>query len=354
MNSAAPTSSTSASPISVTTSSARALFCRNPLPDRPLLSLIVVFRSIARRLQRRNQAEDEAGGERDDRGERQHAPVDADAGPVDADARNVAGVDGQQRADADHADHQPEHAAHRRQHDALGQQLPHDAAAAGADRGADRDLALADGRAHQQQVGDVGARDQQDEGDRAQQHPQRRSDVADDDLLHRRDAEAALAAQRVRKRLAELLRGLLQLRGGGGERDARFQAAGGQEEMALHHAVRIDLKRQPDIRRARRRLDGFGIERAQHADHFVRLAVERQLAADDRRVAAEAALPEPFAQDDDVAAVRQVFRRRQRSGPATTGAPNSRKKSALTWAVAICSGSPSVRLTTLNRYADTS
>ena len=40
--------------------------------------------------------------------------------------------------------------------------------------------------------------------------------------------------------------------------------------------------------------------------------------------------------------------------PATTGAPKSRKKSALTSAVATCSGSPSVRLTALNRYAETS
>ena len=40
--------------------------------------------------------------------------------------------------------------------------------------------------------------------------------------------------------------------------------------------------------------------------------------------------------------------------PSATGAPNRRKKSALTWAVAICSGSPSVRLTALKRYAETS
>ena len=103
------------------------------------------------------------------------------------------------------AKRQPEHAAHQRQHDALGQQLPHDPAAAGAHRRADRDLPLADGRAHQQQVRDIRARDQQDEGDRAQQHPQRRPHVADDDLLHRLDAEAALAAQRVGKLLAELV-----------------------------------------------------------------------------------------------------------------------------------------------------
>ncbi len=143
--------------------------------------------------------------------------------------------------------------------------------------------------------------------DRAEQHPQRRPDVADDDLLHRLDAEAGLAAERVRERLAELGRRLLQLRVRGRERDARLEAAGGEEEVPLHRAVRIDLKRQPEIRRPDRRLDGFGVERAEHADDFVGLAVQRELAADDRRVAAEAPLPEPFAQHDDVSAVRQIF-----------------------------------------------
>ena len=80
MNSAAPTSSTSASPISLTTSSARALFCRNPLPERPLLSLSVVFRSARDACSAGTRPKTRPVSERDDRGKRQHAPVDADAG----------------------------------------------------------------------------------------------------------------------------------------------------------------------------------------------------------------------------------------------------------------------------------
>ena len=73
---------------------------------------------------------------------------------------------------------QPEHAAGQREQDAFGQQLPDDAAASRADGRADRDLALAARRAHEQQVGDVRARDQQDEADGAEQDPERRPDVA--------------------------------------------------------------------------------------------------------------------------------------------------------------------------------
>ena len=64
MSSAEPTSSTSASATSTTTRIERALFCRNPVPERPLLSFSVVVRSVLRALQRRDQAEDDAGAER--------------------------------------------------------------------------------------------------------------------------------------------------------------------------------------------------------------------------------------------------------------------------------------------------
>ena len=85
-------------------------------------------------------------------------------------------------------------------------------AAARAHRRADGDLAPANGRAHEQQVRDVGARNQQDEGHRADQHPQRAADVANDDVLHRIEAERGLAAERGREHLAEFRRRLAQLR----------------------------------------------------------------------------------------------------------------------------------------------
>ena len=62
-------------------------------------------------------------------------------------------------------------------------------AAAGADGGADRHLAAPADGAGQQQVRDVGAGDEQDEADGADEDPQRAAHVADDLLAQRHDAE---------------------------------------------------------------------------------------------------------------------------------------------------------------------
>ena len=67
----------------------------------------------------------------------------------------------------------PATAAGRRQHQALDQQLTHDAAARRAERQPQRHLALTRGAARQQQIRDVRARNQQHAGDDRHQHPQR-------------------------------------------------------------------------------------------------------------------------------------------------------------------------------------
>ena len=138
----------------------------------------------ARRLQRRYEAEDQAGQQRNRDGEGEHAPVDADPPAVEADARDVARVQRQQRADADDTQDHADRAAGGRKGDTFGQELADDAAAAGADRGADRHLAPPDGRANEEKIRDIRARDQQDERDRADQHEQRRAHVAHHDLLN--------------------------------------------------------------------------------------------------------------------------------------------------------------------------
>ena len=65
ISSADPTSSSSASATSTTTRIERALFWRKPVPERPPLSLSVVREIGPRALQRRDQAEDNAGADRD-------------------------------------------------------------------------------------------------------------------------------------------------------------------------------------------------------------------------------------------------------------------------------------------------
>jgi hypothetical protein len=70
-------------------------------------------------------------------------------------------------------------ATERRQHGALGQQLPHDAPPAGADREPDGNLPASCRRPRQQQIGDIGAGDQQHQADRSHQQLQRQREIGD-------------------------------------------------------------------------------------------------------------------------------------------------------------------------------
>ncbi len=72
-----------------------------------------------------------------------------------------------------------EQAARERQHHALRQQRAGDPAAAGAERGTHGELLMAPFRAHQEQVRDVAAGDEQHDADGCQQNPENLSDVAD-------------------------------------------------------------------------------------------------------------------------------------------------------------------------------
>ena len=137
----------------------------------------------------------------------------AGAGQMTADSSET-----RRRGDGDAEDRQPRHALRPEQVDhlqagggesqadrpsrecqqhALGQELPHDAASIGAERDADRDLALAGDAARQQQIGDVGAGDEQDAGDRRGQQRQRRPRRADDLLVQRHHAEGQAAVGRI-------------------------------------------------------------------------------------------------------------------------------------------------------------
>ena len=82
------------------------------------------------------------------------------------------------RRSAHQASSSPASPAGDSQHAAFGEELTHQPAASGAERGAHGQLALPRRSAREQQVRDVGAGDQQDECDGAEQHEQRRPDVA--------------------------------------------------------------------------------------------------------------------------------------------------------------------------------
>ena len=148
----------------------------------------------ARRLQRREQTESQAGDEGDTEGEEHDGAVQADG----LEPRNVGRLSGHQRPGRPVGDHQADDAAGKAEDDRLGQQLPEQPAAAGPHRHADRELTLTRRRTRQQQVGDVRAGDQQHQADRTEQHEERPLHVTDDHVAQRSGGKRK-AGVRVRK-----------------------------------------------------------------------------------------------------------------------------------------------------------
>src|SRR5579864_4186278 len=118
-------------------------------------------------LESRDQAEYDAGDDGNKNRKAQNSPVHSDQRPVQSDARKTGRVDRHEGANPGETENQPQHASGQGKHDALGEQLPDNPAASGADRRPDGDLASPSRGSRQQQIGDVGTGDQQDEADRA-------------------------------------------------------------------------------------------------------------------------------------------------------------------------------------------
>ena len=98
---------------------------------------------------------------------------------------------------ASDASEQPGDAAGDREQEALGHEMTNETSAAGAERAPHRHLLAPAERARQQQVGDVGAGDQQHERDGAEQDGERAPHFADHLFLQRHDAERQAAVGRI-------------------------------------------------------------------------------------------------------------------------------------------------------------
>ncbi len=105
------------------------------------------------------QTEDEAGQQCDTKREGEHIPIDADG----VETRDVSRVHRANDGEADARNDKTGGATQHSEQQALGQQLAHEPAPRCAERGSNRDFPLPSAGARQQQVGDVGARDQQHE-----------------------------------------------------------------------------------------------------------------------------------------------------------------------------------------------
>jgi hypothetical protein len=246
----------------------------------------------ARQPQRRGQAARDAAHERQRGGETERHRIDVRL----LEARHVLRAPGDDGRDEPAREQQTHEGRRQRQDDAFGQQLPHDAPPAGAERRAQGDLAPARGAAGQQQVRDVAARDEQHHPDRGEQHEEPRLVVADEAVSERRRRVAQLAGI-LRKVVTEPYRDGLELLLRLLRRRARLQSPVDAEVVLV---VQDFLRRRKRDRGPQLFAVGREIERLRHdARDQVAGAVHPGRAADDRGVAAETARPQPMAQDDD-------------------------------------------------------
>ncbi len=179
----------------------------------------------------------------------------------------------------------PTSAAQHRDQQRLGHQLPGHAARFGAEREANRQFLLAGLGAHQEQVGDVRTRDQQHQSDGAEQNPQHGADVADDidferphqrcepriveHLLGKAGRQLEALGQRWQQAL-DVGVGLRNGHAGLEPRQALEVEAGGVNGRA------VDLQRKNHLRVGGEKPKVF----REHADHFVRIAVDRHALPD--------------------------------------------------------------------------
>src|SRR5262249_1370120 len=194
-----------------------------------------------------------------------------------------------------------EDAADDREEQALGEHLADEAAAARAERDADRELALPDRRPREEEVRDVGAGDEQHEPNCADEKKERRPGVARQELAQPRDAAGPVGVA--------LWVDDPEALDDAGHLGARLLEPGAWRQST------VDLEEVTAAQRTDRRVEGprhrhevlDGRAGAgelepgrQDADHGVRRLVDGDGAAEDGRVAAEVLLPGLAGEDDDV------------------------------------------------------
>ena len=242
-----------------------------PLRARPSLpravSLSALLRSTERACKPGDEADEQAAGQRD----RHREHRDADVEPRRHETRERHRALRDEQGDRAAGEQQAGDGAERRQHAALRNQLTQQPAAPGADRRADGNLAPARFRSGDQQVRDVGARDQQDERDRRHQRQQRGTQRAEQLDVERADLDAALLVG-IGIRALELSGDPVDLGLRRRHRDAGLEPRQ-RREPAIAAAVhrlrrRLDGERDPQLRGVAEALEA----RRHHADRRCRRA----------------------------------------------------------------------------------
>ena len=178
-----------------------------------------------------------------------------------------------------------------------------------AQRGANGEFACPAGRAREQQIADIHARDQQHEPDRAQQHPQDRPDITDQSFLER-DERRAIASVGLGIGVGESPHHSVQIGLRLRERDARLEPANAVKAQAGATILQPGI-----VPLADRHIDiGAAIEREarrEHADNRVALVIQGQAFAQHIRRSTELALPKLCADQDHRGGAGLIFARRK-------------------------------------------
>src|SRR5580704_14800584 len=137
--------------------------------------------------------EDGSGGDRDNDGERQHAPANG----YFIEAGQAFGNKLQKEFPGAEENRKTGEAAKHEEQQALGEELTNEARSCGSQCLANRHLASARAGAGKQQIGDVDAADQQDQTDRTEQQDERLSNVADKTLGQGNQADVPYGLRRI-------------------------------------------------------------------------------------------------------------------------------------------------------------
>ena len=202
-----------------------------------------------------------------------------------------------------------EHAASPAEHHALGQQLPNQPPAPGAERGAHSHFARAIHRAREHQIRDVRARDQQHKPDGGEENIHPAANRPAEQLLKRNRAHAARGIV-VRKLAAQTRPHAFEISGRLCQRDIRadspdrlqvLTAAARIRQVALVAQNGPELCALVEVGRQQ------GFERRGHdADNLEALIVHPDRPANDGRIGIESTTPQTVTQDQHAVAVRVI------------------------------------------------
>ena len=191
-----------------------------------------------------------------------------------------------------------ERATEEREDEALGDELTHDASAAGAECRFDAELVAPVVAFGELEVRDIGTRDQEHGHDRSKKNDESLTRIAYDGFFERRDVHASRHV-RVRVRLLEPSCNADELRRGSRHARVFVEASDRANEAPVSNRVgAFEL-----IRRVQCRLTlGVGlrvpIASRQNTDHVVGDRIHLHRLTDDRGAASVAALPEVIGQND--------------------------------------------------------